>query len=696
MAFKNLIGEILDGKYRIERQLGEGGMGAVYFATHLGTERPVALKVIAPQFMQHDEFVERFRREARAAGRLRHPNVVDVTDFGFALVGANRVAYLVMEYLDGCTLDEILAEETSLPLSWVVDILEQTCSAVDEAHQQGIIHRDLKPDNIWLEPNRRGGYTAKVLDFGIAKLDEPTPPAATRGATVKAAPPHTSLFDSLAPTRASESPTLMPEALNTSSESQMSEAATQMYVAPVTEPDLAEAGTRMFAPEEDSSEAGTRMFNAADDASEAGTRMFEAESFEEAGTRMLEHQTTDEQLAFQTASATGALTRVGSILGTPLYMSPEQCRGEMLDARADIYSLGVITYRLLSGRTPFSGDYLAVMQMHREAAPPPLNVKRVPKKVAALVMSALAKNPNERPPTAAAFASALRAHSEGTGSLLRRALTLYTEHLPTFLRLVLLIYTPVVIFTLAQVAIELLNMRHVFAQPWDKVLSVIAGVVTFLMTFFAASVIGGVTTWLVTQMLAVPLRPVELRPALVAIKKRLRPFMLTTMLTSFTVLLGLVFCILPGLYLMFNFVLVSPVLMMEDYRGRAAMKRSRALYKRSRRTVIAVIFIQVIVPLVLGAVSSLLVLAVIAALHSGKLQGTAEIVSVTQKLVSLPLTIMMASITSVVTALLYWKTRLAGGETLRQAFIQFAEAETPASHWQQRMRTRLHLTRTTR
>ena len=77
-----------------------------------------------------------------------------------------------MEYLDGCTLSDVLAEENGLPLYWVVDILEQVCSAVHEAHQQGIVHRDLKPDNIWLEPNRLGGYRVKVLDFGIAKLAE--------------------------------------------------------------------------------------------------------------------------------------------------------------------------------------------------------------------------------------------------------------------------------------------------------------------------------------------------------------------------------------------------------------------------------------------------------------------------------------------------------------------------------------------
>src|SRR4029450_8002802 len=156
-SLEHYVGQILDDKYRLEHLLGQGGMGAVYLATHLGTERYVALKLIAPQFMRNSEFVERFKREGRAAGRLRHPNVVDVTDFGFARVKEGQVAYLVMEYLDGCTLGDVLAEETRLELEWVADILEQVCSAVHEAHQQGIVHRDLKPDNIWLEPNRLGG-----------------------------------------------------------------------------------------------------------------------------------------------------------------------------------------------------------------------------------------------------------------------------------------------------------------------------------------------------------------------------------------------------------------------------------------------------------------------------------------------------------------------------------------------------------
>src|SRR5260221_2066923 len=101
-----LIGQVLDEKYRIDKLLGQGGMGAVFLSTHLGTERPVALKVIMPEYMADEHFVERFKREAKAAGRLRHPNVVNVTDFGFASFGKERVAYLVMEYLNGCSLSD--------------------------------------------------------------------------------------------------------------------------------------------------------------------------------------------------------------------------------------------------------------------------------------------------------------------------------------------------------------------------------------------------------------------------------------------------------------------------------------------------------------------------------------------------------------------------------------------------------------
>ncbi len=308
MSFTSLIGYVIDGKYKIERQLGKGGMGTVYLATHIGTERPVAVKVIVQQYMERAEFVERFRREARAAGRLRHPNVVDVTDFGIADVSGGKTAYLVMEYLDGCTLGEILDEEKQLPLTWSVDILHQVCSAIHEAHAQGIIHRDLKPDNIWLEPNQRGGYTVKVLDFGIAKLEEhqtdlpqdeihisglPTEEIGVAGTIADG----TATLADAGGTLVSESRTLI---VRPESETMAGESAD-------------ETGTAIMAPAADTSEDGTALFD-------------------RKGTRVLENDGSDSGHTNSAISGTVELTRVGAVLGTPLYMSPEQCRGDKLSA----------------------------------------------------------------------------------------------------------------------------------------------------------------------------------------------------------------------------------------------------------------------------------------------------------------------------------------------------------------------------
>src|SRR5262249_34685891 len=125
------------------------------------------------------------------------------------------------------------------------------------------------------------------------------------------------------------------------------------------------------------------------------------------------------------------LTRVGAIMGTPLYMSPEQCAGKKSDGRSDIYSLGVIAYQMLAGEPPFTGDTTKVMREHIEATPAPLRERRkVPKQVANLIMSALSKDPAERPQTPLAFANALRAQADGIGSLYRRAFSLYSEYFP--------------------------------------------------------------------------------------------------------------------------------------------------------------------------------------------------------------------------------------------------------------------------
>src|SRR5271165_2453275 len=129
-----MTGEILDGKYRIDKQLGAGGMGNVYLATHLGTTRVVALKVIAPKWAAEPQFLARFQREAQACGRLRHPNIVNVTDFGIAKATTGDMPYLVMEFLDGQTLSEFQKTNPQISLMMIADFLDQIGLALSEAH----------------------------------------------------------------------------------------------------------------------------------------------------------------------------------------------------------------------------------------------------------------------------------------------------------------------------------------------------------------------------------------------------------------------------------------------------------------------------------------------------------------------------------------------------------------------------------
>jgi serine/threonine-protein kinase len=162
-----LLGRVLDDKYRLDARLGEGGMGAVYRATHLLIERPVAVKVLNSRLVTDEAAKERFRREARAAGRLQHTNAVAVTDFGETRDG---LVYLVMELLEGRPLREVLAHEAPLDAARAVSLMLQIAAAVEAAHEAGIIHRDLKPGNIFLVQRPDSPYIVKVLDFGIAKL----------------------------------------------------------------------------------------------------------------------------------------------------------------------------------------------------------------------------------------------------------------------------------------------------------------------------------------------------------------------------------------------------------------------------------------------------------------------------------------------------------------------------------------------
>ncbi|HVQ38170.1 MAG TPA: serine/threonine-protein kinase, partial [Pyrinomonadaceae bacterium] len=617
------LGEVLDEKYRLERLLGRGGMGAVYLATHLGTERYVALKLITPQFMRNEEFVARFKREARAAGRLRHPNVVDVTDFGFAHAGGETVAYLVMEYLDGCTLGDILTEEKQLPLEWVVDILEQVCSAVHEAHQQGVVHRDLKPENIWLEPNRLGGYRVKVLDFGIAKLAEtdPSPDSAgnlpgagapklethiPRDGTIAAGPQLTSLegrqFDS-----EQQSPVpgrggvdiatlLLPSESEDQGFPEKRDAEVSMSRAG------AEDDTQIFELEAEGGlattvEATSDSPNQADDDQ---TLMFDQAHTEAAAAARLT------KLHPNTTQGT-ELTRVGAIMGTPLYMSPEQCSAKSLDARSDIYSLGVIAYQMLAGEPPFNGVTSSVMRSHIEAEPPHLRgrVKKLPKRAARVVMDALAKDPADRPQTAAAFANSLRAEAEGIGALYRRAFALYSEYFPKFLKLSLIAHLPVMVMVVLSITLELLQKplwnSGIGGQVVVVTLEIVFGLLQMAAYFVAASAISGVTAVIVTQLAVAPLQPVELRIGFGVLKNRWRAFLNTTIRVTLRQIIGFVLLIVPGIVVTIRYGLYAPVVLMEGLEKKAALRRARELASRSWRTVIVIMLLQMMLPMVVSA-----------------------------------------------------------------------------------------------
>jgi serine/threonine protein kinase len=662
-SLEHYVGQTLDEKYRLERLLGQGGMGAVYLATHLGTERYVALKLIAPQFMRNEEFVERFKREARAAGRLRHPNVVDVTDFGFSGSGHNRVAYLVMEYLDGCTLSDVLAEEDRLPLYWAVDIIEQVCAAVHEAHQQGVVHRDLKPDNIWLEPNGLGGYRVKVLDFGIAKLGEASSPKADLITPSKPPPPPTEEVSTLA-----LSPEEIGAAISAVAQAPLKKTIPalpkDLEAATLIQPPNSSAADKSEPPEENSD--ATRLFH---DALTTGAG---------AGARLT-------SVGSSTAAASG-LTRVGAILGTPLYMSPEQCRGEPLDARSDVYSLGIIAYQMLTGSPPFTGQTTSIIRAHTESAPVPIRSfnKKLPKRVAGAVMCALEKDKNARPQTAIAFSGAIRANADGLGALYRRAFSLYSEYFPEFLKLSLLAHIPVFIVMGMTLAVRLADKQ--LSKPVVIAVGIPIALFSVVAKFLTGSIISGVTAIIVTQLAVMPMKPVTLRSAFDVLRKRWRPFIKTGALLALRIILGWILCVVPGIVMTIRYYLWAPVVLMEGLETKAARLRARSLASRSWRTVILVVAIQIMVPILISSIVGGLI-----GLKTSEQSHTRIRFKVITQFAEL-IQVFVLPLIYIVPALLYLKMRQLGGETLTDVMAQLENVEGASSLWQQRMRSKLTVT----
>jgi serine/threonine-protein kinase len=279
------IGEVIDGRYRIEGVLGVGGLGVVYRAEHQGLRRFVALKVMHEIFADHDELRKRFEREARALSALDHPNIVAITDFG-AHAGA---PYLAMQLIDGQSLSRRLADGP-LPIDEAIEITRQILEALIAAHAHGVVHRDLKPGNVMIEKDADDRLRVRIVDFGLARIADPQ---------------------------------------------------------------------------------------------------------------------TD-------VSPDATLTKLGTVIGSPSYMAPEQTTASKADGRADLYALGIILYEMLVGRPPFvHEDKLDTVRSHLTAeVPPPQSLRpglQLTSQLDALLDKALAKVREDRFASAEEMKEALEA-----------------------------------------------------------------------------------------------------------------------------------------------------------------------------------------------------------------------------------------------------------------------------------------------
>src|SRR5713101_1625668 len=292
----SILGEpILDGRYQLEKRLGQGGMGVVFKARHIFLKTQHAIKIILPDLVGNDpKLVTRFRQEALAAAAIRHQNIIAVTDFG---VVRGTMPFLVMEFIQGKSLQDIMAEEGAMSPLRASELIQPVCAGIAAAHRQKIVHRDLKPLNVMIQNGVPISEGTKILDFGLAKI----------------------------------------------------------------------------------------------------------KSGELLG-------------SFIAAQTTG-------LMGSPFYMAPEQWGDDPPDARADVYSLGVMFYQMLAGEVPFKGSSIpSIMKKHLTAEVPTFASKGVdvPPQIEAAVRHALEKEPKCRTPSADEFADELRTAMASASAILKR------------------------------------------------------------------------------------------------------------------------------------------------------------------------------------------------------------------------------------------------------------------------------------
>jgi serine/threonine protein kinase len=287
-----MIGKTLADRYQILSLISEGGMGLIYKARHVLMDRIVAIKLIRSELITNKTLLQRFHQEAQAVSKLDHPNIVTIYDYGVTSEGA---PYLVMDYLQGHSLADLLSLEDRMSVNRALPLFKQTLKALKHAHDKGIIHRDMKASNLMICYDESEAETVKVVDFGMAKLVRP-------------------------------------------------------------------------------------------------------ESAQEFKDRV-------------------ELTKTGEVFGSPLYMSPEQCRGRKLDVRSDLYSLACVMYYALSGRPPFLGDNALdtlQKQISEQPHPPSKHNPDISPQLDAIVLKALSKDPDLRYQHAQEFLTDLEALDLGT------------------------------------------------------------------------------------------------------------------------------------------------------------------------------------------------------------------------------------------------------------------------------------------